>query len=80
MEALLAPLQRHAVRFKASTKGKGKNNPAFDVRQAMANWDGVDLSRSDGLGVNIEIELLSEIGTDLGRFVKVKHFGSWPGL
>jgi len=37
IEALLAPLQQHKVKLKASRKGKGKNNPAFDVRQAMAN-------------------------------------------
>lgn len=47
IEALLAPLQRHAVKLKASPKGKGKNNPAFDVRPAMANWAGVDLTRID---------------------------------
>ena len=50
IEALLAPLQRHTVKLKASLKGKGKNNPSFDVRQAMANWAGVDLTRIDGLG------------------------------
>jgi hypothetical protein len=80
IEALLAPLQRHTVQLKASLKGKGKNNPAFDVRQAMANWAGVDLTRIDGLGVSIVMKLLSEIGTDLSRFANVKHFCSWLGL
>lgn len=78
IEALLAPLQRHALTLKASAKGK--NNPNFDVRQAMANWAGVDLTRIDGLGVSIVMKLLSEIGTDLGRFANVKHFCSWLGL
>ena len=80
IEALLAPLQRHTVKLKASLKGKGKNNPSFDVRQAMANWAGVDLTRIDGLGVSIVMKLLSEIGTDLSRFANVKHFCSWLGL
>jgi transposase len=80
IEALLAPLQRHTVQLKASLKGKGKNNPAFDVRQAMANWAGVDLTRIDGLGVSVVMKLLSEIGTDLSRFANVKHFCSWLGL
>jgi transposase len=80
IEALLAPLQRHTVQLKASPKGKSKNNPAFDVRQAMANWAGVDLTRIDGLGVSAVMKLLSEIGTDLSRFANVKHFCSWLGL
>ena len=82
IEALLAPLQRHSVQLKASLKGKGKgkNNPTFDVRQAMANWAGVDLTRIDGQGVSIVMKLLSEIGTDLSRFANVKHFCSWLGL
>jgi len=80
IEALLAPLQRHTVKLKASLKGKGKNNPSFDVRQAMANWAGVDLTRIDGLGVSIVMKLLSEIGADLSRFANVKHFCSWLGL
>jgi len=46
IEALLAPLQRHAVKLKASPKGKGKNNAGFDMRQAIANWAGVDLRAS----------------------------------
>jgi transposase len=80
IEALLAPLQQHKVKLKASRKGKGKNNPAFDVRQAMANWAGVDLTRIDGLGVSVVMKLLSEIGTDLSRFANVKHFCSWLAL
>ena len=80
IEALLAPLQRHTVELKASPKGRAKNNPTFDVRQAMANWAGVDLTRIDGLGVSIVMKLLSEIGPDLSRFANVKHFCSWLGL
>jgi transposase len=80
IESLLAPLQRHAVELKAAAKTRRKNSPAFDVRQAMANWAGVDLTRIDGLGVSIAMKLLSEIGTDLSRFANVKHFCSWLGL
>lgn len=80
MEALLAPLQRHTVRLEASAKGRGTNNPTFDVRQVMASRAGVDLTRIDGPGVSIVMELLSEIGTDLGRFASVKPFCSWLGL
>jgi hypothetical protein len=60
---------RHAIKLKASANGKdkGKTSPAFDVRQAMANWASVALARIDGLGVSIVMRLLSEIGTDLSE-------------
>ena len=62
-------LQRHTVQLMASPKGKFKNNPAFDVRQAMANWAGVDLTRIDGLGVS---EFVSqEVNLHLAR--RVRH-------
>ena len=80
IEVLLAPLQRHTAKLNTSPKGRAKNSLAFDVRQAMANWAGVDLTRIDGLGVSIVMKLLSEIGTDLSRFANVKHFCSWLGL
>jgi len=80
IESLLAPLQRHAIKLKTAPKQRAKNSPSFDVRQAMANWAGVDLTRIDGLGVSAVMKLLSEIGTDLSRFANVKHFCSWLGL
>jgi transposase len=80
IEALLAPLQRHEVKLGKATKAKGKNSPAFNVRQALANWAGVDLTRIDGLGVSIVMKLLAEIGPDLSRFANVKHFCSWLSL
>ena len=80
IEALLAPLQCHAVKLNGGSKVSAKNSPAFDVRQAMANWAGVDLTRIDGLGVSIVMKLLSEVGADLSRFANVKHFCSWLGL
>lgn len=52
----------------------------FDVRQRLANWAGVDLTRIDGLGVGSVMKILSETGIDLSRFASVKHFCSWLGL
>lgn len=46
----------------------------------LADWAGVDLTRSNGLGVTIVMKLLTEIGPDLGRFASVKRFCSWLGL
>jgi transposase len=80
IEALLVPLARNAVKLGEASKTRRKNEPVFDVRQAMANWTGVDLTRIDGLGASSVMKLLSEIGPDLSRFANVKHFCSWLAL
>jgi transposase len=77
---LLQPLQRHTKKLPKTTKTRSKNSPTFDLRQALANWAGVDLTRIDGLGITHVLKLLSEIGVDLSRFANVKHFCSWLGL
>lgn len=53
---------------------------AFDMRQMLANWAGVDLTRINGLEVTSVLKILSEIGPDVSRFANVKHFCSWLGL
>jgi transposase len=50
------------------------------VRQQLANWAGADLTRINGLGLDSVMKILSEIGTDWGRFESIKHFCSWLGL
>jgi transposase len=57
-----------------------KARAQHDVRQQLANWAGVDLTRINGLGLDSVMKILSEIGTDLSRFANVKHFCSWLGL
>ncbi len=77
IEALLAPMQRHAIALRPLPKAKVKHAPTFDARQALANWAGADLTRIDGLGVSAAMKLLAEIGPDLSRFATVKQFCSW---
>lgn len=52
----------------------------FDIRQMLANWAGVDLTRINGLGLTAVMKILSEIGPDLSHFATVKQFCSWLGL
>jgi transposase len=52
----------------------------FDLRQTLADWAGVDLTRINGLDVTSVMKILSELGPDLSRFANVKHFCSWLGL
>lgn len=57
-----------------------KTRAEFDTRQILANWAGVDRTRTNGLGLSVVMKILSEIGPDLSRFANVKHFCSWLGL
>ena len=61
-------------------KAGSKSRVEFDVRQSLANWAGVDLTRINGLGVPVVMKLLTEIGPDVSRFASVKHFCSWLAL
>jgi transposase len=63
-----------------SPREGSQTRATFDVRQMLANWAGVDLTRINGLEVTSVMKILSEIGPDLSRFANVKHFCSWLGL
>jgi transposase len=80
LETLLAERSQRQMDLGKLPKVRSKLRLEFDVRQALANWAGVDLTRIDGLGVTVVMKLLSEIGPDLSRFATVKHFCSWLGL
>lgn len=41
---------------------------------------GVDLCRVNGISEVSAIELISEIGTDMGKWKSNKHFGAWLNL
>jgi transposase len=41
---------------------------------------GVDLTRIDGIDVTTALVVVSEVGSDMGRFASDKHFASWLGL
>jgi len=51
-----------------------------DLRAELYRWAGVDLSAIEGIGVQTAQVVLSEIGTDMGRWQTEKHFTSWLGL
>jgi transposase len=80
LETLLAERSQRQMDLGKAPKVGSKLRLEFDVRQALANWAGVDLTRINGLGVTVVMKLLSEIGPDLSRFATVKHFCSWLGL
>ena len=80
LQALLEQRSRHQPDLGPAPRSGSRQRMEFDLRQRLANWAGVDLTRINGLGVGTVMTLLSEIGPDLSRFASVKHFCSWLGL
>ncbi|MBW7925629.1 MAG: IS110 family transposase [Burkholderiaceae bacterium] len=80
LDALLQTRAVARVDIGKAPRADSKARAEFEVRQALANWAGVDLTRINGLGVTVVMKLLSEIGPDVSRFASVKHFCSWLGL
>jgi transposase len=66
---------RKAGRSASSDRVAGK-----DLREELYRWTGVDLTAVEGIGVLSAQVILSEIGTDMGRWRSEKHFTSWLGL
>jgi transposase len=56
------------------------NEPTFDARQRLYRVAGVDLTAIEGIDERTALVVLSEVGTDMGRWPSEKHFGSWLGL
>lgn len=65
---------------KPKRRGRSRNAPKFDLRTHLFRVCGVDLTRIDGVDVTTAMTVISEIGTDLGRFPDGDHFASWLGL
>jgi transposase len=57
-----------------------RHEPTFGARALLFRMAGVDLTVVEGISEPTALVLLSEIGTDLGRFPSAKHFVSWLGL
>ena len=80
LRTLMTELAASRVDLGRAPRAGSKRRVEFDLRQLLANWAGVDLTRINGLGVDTVLKLLTEIGPDLSRFATVKHFCSWLGL
>ena len=66
--------------LKTRSQASKSNGPRFDVRRAMYELTGVDLTQIHGIGPYLALRLVGECGTDLGRWPTVKHFTSWLTL
>lgn len=57
-----------------------KNAPAGDTRAHLLRIPGVDLVAVHGISASMAQTMVSEIGTDMGKWPDDKHFCSWLGL
>jgi len=71
-----SPLPARAKR----RQSKRKNDLNFEARQRLYEMAGVDLTAIEGIEANTALVVLSEIGTDMGRWRNEKAFGAWLGL
>jgi transposase len=65
---------------KCRTNLKVPNALNFDVRTALYQLVGVDLTQIYGIGPYLALRLISECGTDFSRWRTAKHFTSWLTL
>lgn len=65
---------------KARHRTKQPNDMNFDVRTAMYQLAGTDLTLIHGIGPFLALRLVGECGTDLTRWKTAKHFTSWLTL
>jgi transposase len=63
--------------LKRKKTGYCANAPEFDVRAALFNFIGIDLTEIHGIGPSLALKLVAECGTDMSRWPTSKHFTSW---
>jgi len=66
--------------LKTRRRAAQSNGLNFDVRSALYQLAGVDLTQIHGIGPYLALRLVGECGTDLSRWPTVKHFTSWLTL
>ena len=64
----------------AASCKKTQQAPAFNVREQLFQMAGVDLTQIDGINELTALKVISEVGTDMGKWRTEKPFSSWLGL
>jgi len=65
---------------KTRQRSKQANAVNFDVRSALYQLVGTDLTQIHGIGPFLALRLIAECGTDLSKWRTAKHFTSWLTL
>ncbi|HET8748951.1 MAG TPA: IS110 family transposase [Ramlibacter sp.] len=81
LQDLLGSRTSHHVDLGRPPRAGTKARKEFDLRQMLADWTGVDLTRINGIQTTTALKVLSELGPrGAQRFATVKRFCSWLGL
>jgi transposase len=59
---------------------RGRNEPAFELRESLFTLVGADLTQIHGLGPYSVLRLIAECGDDMRKWPTPKHFTSWLSL
>lgn len=63
-----------------ANKKRRKNQPYFDLRSALYEMTGVDLTKVNGIDTMTAQTVISECGFDMSKFANEKRFSSWLAL
>ncbi len=63
-----------------TTKRANRNKPSFNTCSYLKRVLGVDVMAIYGISDIAALEILSETGTDMGKWETAKHFSSWLNL
>ena len=76
LDSSMAP----ALPPRKGSKRSNKNQPLFELRPALYEIYGVDLTQVDGFQSGTVLNILAELGPELCKFRSDKHFTSYLGL
>ena len=69
-----------STKSKYPNKGKNDLRTKEDLRNILYHITGTDLTSITGLQANTIIQIISEVGTDMGKFPTANHFASYLGF
>lgn len=64
----------------STSRRRSKNEPHFNLRLALYQITGVDLTQIDGLQALTVQQIIAETGVDMTQWPSAKHFTSWLSL
>jgi len=65
---------------KRKRAGKNDIRSNMNLEETLTNIVGVNLTSITGLGPNIILQIISEVGTDMSKFPTAKHFAAYLGF
>jgi transposase len=80
LRALARPEKPRPLPPPTKPRRRRRNDLHFEARELLYGMAAVDLTAIEGIDVQTALVVLSEIGTDMGRWRSERAFGAWLGL